>query len=257
MRNVVITGGSSGMGKAAVKKYLEAGDRVIISARGEKRALEVIEEYRSYADAGMLIYKNADMASEKDLNEFADMIEELGGADVLINNAAIVVAGQLHECTAEDYDRQFDVNVKGIFILSARLIPGMLKKGKGAIVNMSSDAGIRGTYNMALYAASKAAVVSFSRSMAMDYGAKGIRTNCICPSATATPMFLTNQPQEIIDLFSDNNPMGRIGRPEEIAEVVFFLTSDAASYVNGQVISVDGGLSAWCGEARQDREMNK
>jgi meso-butanediol dehydrogenase/(S,S)-butanediol dehydrogenase/diacetyl reductase len=146
-----------------------------------------------------------------------------------------------------------DIDVKGVFLTCKAFLPGMLARKDGCIVNISSLAGLRGNYNCGAYCAAKAAVNNLTRSMALDYGKQGVRANTVCPSATSTDMFLTGSTQEVLDAFDNQNPMGRISSPEEIARLILFLASDNATFINGQCISIDGGLSAWAGEPRQDK----
>ena len=124
---------------------------------------------------------------------------------------------------------------------------------RGVIINISSLAGIAGNYNCPIYCAAKAAVNNLTRCIGLDYGTRGIRANAVCPSATATKMFMTGSTQEVIDSFINNNPAGRISTPDEIAKLIVFLASPDASFINAQCLSIDGGLSAWSGEPRQSK----
>lgn len=254
MKRVVVTGGNAGMGKETVRLFLEQGDRVVFTSRSEGKAQKVLEEFHEAAERGDLFFCQCDSSKAADVDRLAAFTKEkLGGCDVLVNCAAIFLGGQVHEVSEEDYDLLMDIDVKGVFLTSKAFLPGMLEQKSGCLISISSLAGIRGNYNAAIYCAAKAAVNNLTRAMAMDYGKSGIRANTVCPSATATEMFLGGSTQEVIDSFFDQNPMGRIGKPEEIAKVIRFLASDDASYINGQCISVDGGLAAWAGEPRQDK----
>lgn len=256
-RRIVVTGGSFGMGRATVEAFLKEGDKVIFTARRAEKAEELLNDCREYVEAGKLFFLQNDIGKDEDviaLEKFAR--ETLGGCDVLVNNAAICFNGTVHETNMEDFDRLFAINFRGPFFASKCFVPGMIEQKSGCIINIASDAGIRGSYNLAAYAATKGALINLSQSMAIDYAEYGIRVNCICPSATETPMFMNGQSQEVLDLFTGNNPSGRLGKAEEIADAIVFLASEKAEYIRGQIISVDGGLSAWCGEARQNKNKN-
>lgn len=254
MKRIVVTGGNAGMGKQCVRLFLEQGDKVVFTSRSTEKSEAVLAEYREYADAGMLYFCRCDSSKAEDVEKLVAFTNEtIGGCDVLVNAAAIFIGGELHEMSEEDYDAIMDIDVKGIFLTSRAFLPGMLEQGSGNMISISSLAGCRGGYNMAIYAAAKAAVNNLTRCMALDYGKRGLRINAVCPTATRTEMFLNGSTQEIIDIFNNQNPMGRMSEPEEIAKVIRFLASDDSSYINGQCISADGGLSAWNGEARQDK----
>ena len=251
-RNVVITGGSKGIGKAMVSAFLKEGDTVIFTARGEKEAKNVLNEKAKEVEEGKLFFVKCDVSKEEEVKKLAEYVaEKEGGCQVLINNAAIFHCGLVHEVGVESFDQQFAINVRGIFLMCKYFIPQMLENKTGNIVNIASIAGLNGGYNMAIYGASKAAVINMTRSMAMDYTRYGIRINGICPSATLTEMFLGGNTEEVIEMYKNNNPSRRLGLPEEIADAAVFLASEKASYISGQLLSVDGGLAAWNGEACQ------
>lgn len=254
MKRVVITGGNSGMGREAVLKFLEQGDQVVFTSRSSKLAEEMLVELHSYVEKNALYFFQCDSSRSDEVKALVSFTrDKIGGCDVLVNSAGIFIGGEVHVATEEDFDLQMNVNLKGIFLTCKYFIPEMLERKKGCIVNVSSICGIRGGYNCAGYSASKAAVNNLTRSMALDYMEKGIRVNAVCPSATETKMFMTGTTQEVLKVFTDSNPSGRIGTPAEVAELILFLASEKASYINGSCISIDGGLSAWTGEGRQDK----
>jgi meso-butanediol dehydrogenase/(S,S)-butanediol dehydrogenase/diacetyl reductase len=238
-----------------VDAFLREGDRVVFTARGEADAQRVLDEKKAECEAGRLFFLKSDVSAEEDVKALAEFTQkQIGGCDVLINNAAICLPGAVHENSADDFDALFAVNVRGIFLTCKYFIPPMLEKGKGAVINVASLAGLNGAYNMAIYAATKAAVVGLTRSMAMDYTRYGVRVNGICPSATRTEMFLNGNEEATIELFKSINPARRLGEPGEIADAALFLASDQSGYMAGQMLSVDGGLSAWNGEALQPKK---
>lgn len=253
-KRIVITGGNSGIGRQTVEKFLEQGDQVVFTSRSTKLADEMLLDLKRYADRKDLFFFQCDSGKSEEVKALAEFAKDtIGGCDALINCAGIFIGGEVHVSSEDDFDKQMNVNVKGVFLTSKYFIPGMLEQKGGCIVNVSSVCGIRGGYNCAGYSASKAAVNNLTRSMALDYMRNGIRVNAVCPSATETKMFMTGTTQEVLDIFTGGNPSGRIGTPSEVADLIVFLASDKASYINGACISIDGGLTAWTGEGRQDK----
>ena len=258
MKRVVVTGGNAGMGRECVRLFLEQGDRVVFTSRSTEKAQKVLQAHAGAAESGQLQFFRCDSSSAADVAQLeAFTCETLGGCDVLVNCAAIFIGGQVHEISEADYDLLMNIDVKGVFLTCRAFLPGMLAQKNGCIINISSLAGLRGNYNAAIYCAAKAAVNNLTRAMAMDYGKSGVRANCVCPSATGTEMFFGGSSQQVVDAFNNQNPMGRIGQPGEIAKLIRFLASDDAQYINGQCISIDGGLSAWAGEPRQDKSEER
>jgi meso-butanediol dehydrogenase / (S,S)-butanediol dehydrogenase / diacetyl reductase len=254
-RVVVITGATSGMGEAMVYRFVSKGDHVVMAGFDEKEGNEVLQKAKGMATENEVHFVTCDVSVEDQVNELGDFVErQFGRCDVLCANAGIFRGGPIHETTTEDWDILFAVNVKGVFFISRRLIPLMLQQKKGAIVITSSVSGIAGDYNMAGYCACKGALSNLTRAMALDYADQGIRVNAICPGATRTPMFMNGSTPEVIDLFNKAFPPRRIGEPEEIAKSVYFLASDEASYLIGLNLAHDGGLSAWTGQPRQEKE---
>lgn len=251
-RSVVVTGGSKGIGRAIVDAFLSEGDKVVFTARNEAEGEKVLQDKKEESTAGRLFFFKSDVSVEAEVKTLADFTQkQTGSCDVLVNNAAVFRGGSVHLNSAEDFDVQFAVNVRGVFLTSKYFVPQMLEKKSGCIINIASLAGLNGGYNMAIYSSTKAAVVGMTRSMAMDYTRYGVRVNGICPSATLTEMFLNGNDAATIKMYEDNNPARRLGQPREIADAAVFLASDKAGYISGQMLSVDGGLAAWNGEACQ------
>lgn len=254
MKRIVVTGGNSGMGREAVQKFLEQGDKVVFTSRSSQLAEQMLRELHPYVEENALYFFQCDSSKSDEVKALVSFThDKIGGCDVLVNSAGIFIGGEVHAASEEDFDLQMNVNVKGIFLTCKYFIPGMLEQKNGCIINVSSVCGIRGGYNCAGYSASKAAVNNLTRSMALDYMKNGIRVNAVCPSATETKMFMTGTTQEVLDIFTGGNPAGRIGTPGEVADLIQFLASDKASYINGSCITIDGGLTAWTGEGRQDK----
>ncbi|MBR5755401.1 MAG: SDR family oxidoreductase [Erysipelotrichaceae bacterium] len=243
--NVVVTGSSAGIGKATAESYMKNGANVIIhgaSLKGEEVARELNEKYDSKAT-----FIRADLAKMEDVRYlYEESVRTLGKVDILVNCAGIVPAGTVLDFSEKDFDEAFDVNVKSVFFLSKMFLEHMLENGRGNIVNIASIAGLIGPKNRALYSASKGAVISLTRAMAMDHADTGVRINCICPGMVYSPSLekrieATDDPEETYRIFRNNIPMKRIGTVEEIAQAVLFVTGDENSFMTGSIINVDGG----------------
>jgi meso-butanediol dehydrogenase/(S,S)-butanediol dehydrogenase/diacetyl reductase len=253
IRNVVVTGAASGIGKATAGMFLDAGDRVFMTDCKEETLMSAYRELSGRSDKGLVFAKAANVGKPDDVAAVAEIVRENGGCDVLVNCAGVFRVGLLHEAPMADYDFQFDVNVRGVFNTSKALVPQMLEKKKGSVVNVSSVSGMGGDYNMSLYCATKGAVIALSRAMAMDYSMHGVRVNIVSPSAVKTPMFLDGCSTEVLESFRKNMPDRRLCEPEWCANAIFFLASDAADHITGVNIPVDGGLSAWNGQPNQEK----
>lgn len=164
--------------------------------------------------------------------------------DALVNDAGIVVSGKLHEVDESDWNRVFDVNVKGTYLVSKAFIPEMIKRKKGTIVNISSVSGLAGDYEMVAYNATKGAIINMTRAMAMDYGPYGIRVNSVAPGPTQTPLF----PADQVKRFGHYSPLGRIVQPEEIAQAVYFAATPASSAMTGETIPITAGFEIKTGQ---------
>lgn len=241
--SVLITGTSSGIGHAAVRRFAAEGCRVIATVEREDQidAMAALD--------GVALATKLDVRLPED---WARVVKEadakLGGVDILFNNAGVTVWGGLEETDMELWNRMIAINLTGQFLGCKTVVPGMLAKGKGAIVNMASVNGIRGNTKLIGYSAAKGGIVAMTRSLALDYATKGIRVNCICPGTIDTPMAQTSidiaeDKQAAIDALNAKHPMGRLGTAEEVASVAVFLAGSDAGYVTGQAIPVDGGRS--------------
>jgi len=244
----LITGGSLGLGKSTAVLFAKEGAKVVITGRTEKTLRDTAEEAKK---EGLNIdYLTSDVAKENDCKEAVDYtINKYGRIDILFNNAGVLPLGTTHETSTEDWDNVFNINVKGTWLMSKYTIPHMLKQGKGCIVNNSSILGLKAVPGVAAYNATKGAVTQLTRSMALEYAAKGIRVNAICPGTIMTPMvedLFDQMPDRSAgeELFKSFHPIGRLGRPEEIAHAVLFLCDDNVEFMNGTMLSVDGGWIA-------------
>jgi meso-butanediol dehydrogenase/(S,S)-butanediol dehydrogenase/diacetyl reductase len=250
----VVSGGTSGIGEECVRLFARRGARVVFTGTSEKKAAVVLEALKKEGLDKAVRFCRTDISREADVRALVEFVRSaFGECEVLCNNAATFVGGAAHEITPENWARLFAVNVTGTWLCCRYFLPGMLKNRKGAIVNTASISGLMGEYNMAAYCATKGAVISLTQSMALDYADAGIRVNAVCPGATRTPMFMSGTSPELMKRFEAIFPPRRIGLPREVAEAVVFLASDEASFINGVLLPVDGGISAHSGQPRQDK----
>lgn len=241
-KRALVTGGASGIGRATAELLAAEGAAVAVADLDEAGA-------RAVADAcgtGALALA-VDVASAENCRRAVERtVEAFGGLDVLVNNAGIIRRADVVETTEDEWDRVMAVNVKSVFLMSRFAIPVMVAGGGGAIVNTGSGWGLKGGPNAAAYCASKGAVVNLTRAMAVDHGPQGIRVNCVCPGDTDTPMLRSEaeqlgQAEGAFLADAVTRPLRRIGQPEDVARAIVYLASDAASFVTGSVLVVDGG----------------
>ena len=239
---VVITGGTSGIGLAAAELFINHHYKCVLIGRSEQRAKAALDKLNS----DQAFYIRADVSNVDDCNRVInETIQRFGSIDVLVNSAGLYSEGAISSVDEAEFNRIFDTNVKGTFFMCRAAIE-VLTQTRGAIVNVSSDAGVKGNYFCTLYSASKGAVVAFTKSLALELANIPIRVNCVAPGDVLTPMTeaqLKHSGETVEDLASVY-PMLRIAKPEEVAEAIYFLASDKASFITGTVLSVDGGLSA-------------
>lgn len=244
----LITGGSLGLGKETAILFAKEGAKVTITGRTEKTLKKTVEEAKK--EGVHLDHLVSDVAKEEDCKEAVDhVVNRYGRIDILFNNAGVLYTGTTHETPTEIWDKTFAVNVRGTYLMSRYAIPHMLKQGKGCIINNSSILGLKAVPGVAAYNATKGAVTQLTRSMALEYASKGIRVNAICPGTIVTPMVeglfeQIGDRKSAEDLFKSFHPIGRLGRPEEIAHAVLFLCDDNVEFMTGTMLSVDGGWIA-------------
>ncbi|WP_104401653.1 SDR family NAD(P)-dependent oxidoreductase [Vibrio penaeicida] len=250
MKNVVITGACSGMGLSATKLFLERGWGVVMADLSEEAGAEHVKQFKA-AGHGNVWFYCCNIGKREDVEKLALFtFENAKHVDCVINNAGIWRGGELHDTSEEDWDAIFDVDVKSVFLTTRSFVPKMIENGGGTIVNTASVSGLYGDYSMAAYNAAKGSVVNLTRAMALDYGKYNIRVNSVCPSACATPMFLAN-PEDVVDLFNKKNPLGRICTPDEVAEAMYFLATEASRSCNGVNLPISGGMDGHTGQPVQ------
>ena len=241
----IITGGASGIGRATAELFVECGAAVVIADINTEKGEQLAEGLR---DAGYrAVFVKCDVTLAEDCqNAVQAAVAEFGKLDILYNNAGVILRRDVLETSEEQWERVMAVNTKSVFLMSKYAIPVMAAAGGGSIVNSGSGWGLKGGGIAAAYCASKAAVVNMTRAMAIDHGAQNIRINCVCPGDTDTPMLrgeahqLSQDEGEFLTDAADR-PLGRYGEPQEVAQAVLFLASEASSYITGAVLVVDGG----------------
>jgi NAD(P)-dependent dehydrogenase (short-subunit alcohol dehydrogenase family) len=239
--SVLVTGGTSGIGRATAVALAQLGARVVLSGRNEDRGNEVVKEIR--ATGGQAYFLASDLRDEASARSLAGRAKELvGQVDVLVNSAGIFPFGPTEETSERDFDAVFDLNVKAPYFLVAQLAPEMAKRGHGVIINVTTMVAGYGAAGMALYGSSKAALELLTKSWAAEYGPSGVRVNAVSPGPTRTEG--TAAMGEALDELAAAAPAGRPGSPEEIADAITFLATDRSSFVHGAILPVDGGRVA-------------
>ena len=241
----LITGAASGIGRATALLFAHEGAAVsavdLDEAGGQAVAQNIVD------DGGRAIFLRCDVSQAVDCRRaVGQTVEKLGGLDILFNNAGVIRRATVLDTTEAEWDRVMAVNVKSIFLLSRYAIPVMAQAGGGAIINTGSGWGLVGGHKAVSYCASKGAVVNMTRAMALDHGGQKVRVNCVCPGDTDTAMLRDEarqlgQSDEQFLAGAADRPLGRIGQPEDIAQAVLYLASDASSFVTGATMVVDGG----------------
>jgi NAD(P)-dependent dehydrogenase (short-subunit alcohol dehydrogenase family) len=231
----LITGATSGIGEAAALQLAAQGATVIVHGRDATRGAAVVAEIENGGSSARFV--RADLSES---SEALRLAQEAGDVDILVNNAGQPWFGPTEELDADTLDQLFATNVQAPYLLVTVLAPKMVARGSGVIVNIASRAGTRGRPDAAAYGATKAALTSFARSWAAEYGPAGIRVNAISPG----PIYTNAATREQFDAWGKTTPLGRAGEPREIAEAIGFLASPRASYITGTNIAVDGGSTA-------------
>jgi NAD(P)-dependent dehydrogenase (short-subunit alcohol dehydrogenase family) len=240
----LVTGAGSGIGRAIALRFAQEGADVIVNDIIDENGKRTEEEIKKLGHRGL--YVSGDVSNKKEVEAFVQRgVEKFGTVHILVNNAGIVIDAPFAETKESDWDKVIQVNLKGIFICSQVAARHMIKQRYGKILSISSRTflGDRGRIS---YVASKGGVVSFTRSLALDLVEYGINVNCVAPGLVETPILQQIDKRRVDDLLK-SQPMGRMGRPEEIANAVLFLVSDEASFITGQTLLVDGGRSLGTG----------
>jgi NAD(P)-dependent dehydrogenase (short-subunit alcohol dehydrogenase family) len=242
----VVTGGASGIGRTAVELFAREGAAVVAADVTDDAGQQVADDIA--AAGGSCTFLHVDISKESDVEAMIQMaLSHYGRLDVLFNNAGIEGdQAPTAESTVENWDRVIAINLRGTFLCLKHGIAAMLPRGGGSIVNNASVAGLVGFAGIPAYCASKGGIVQLTRTAALEYATQGIRVNCLCPGVIDTPMVrrFTHGEAAATDQFTAMEPVGRLGRASEVAELALFLASDRSSFVTGAVIPVDGGFVA-------------
>ncbi len=246
-RVAVVTGAGMGMGKATAVAFAREGASVAVADINSEAGAETVAQIQ--AEGGRAIFIDADVAKAADAQHIAiEAVNAFGGIDILVNNAGIQHYGSVVETTEAEWDAVLGVNLKSIFLCSKYCIPEIQKRGGGAVINVASVQGMASQERVAPYSATKGGAISLTRNMAIDFASSNIRVNCVCPGSIDTPLLraaaeLTDDPQGTVREWGDANVLKRIGRPEEVAQVILFLAGDRSSFITGAAYVVDGGLT--------------
>jgi len=246
---VIVTGGASGIGEATCRLFAQEGAKVALfdinDVQGEKVAREIRET------GGECEAIKVNLTLEEDVKKAINIVEEkVGTPSILVNSAGLYRKGDILSFTKDDLEKLVEVNIHGVLFCSKYVAEKMKNKNYGVIVNVASEAGIVGIANQVVYNLTKSAVISITKSCAIDLAPYGIRVNCVCPGTTFTPLVAESlkkeiDPEKAKKALEESRPLKRLGKPEEIASAILFLASDAAGYATGAVLSVDGGYTAW------------
>jgi NAD(P)-dependent dehydrogenase (short-subunit alcohol dehydrogenase family) len=244
---MVVSGGASGLGLAAAIKFAKNGYDIVLIDIDKEKEKNAVEEVRKHG--AEVIFCNCDISNKGQVNAAAQAaVDRFGRVDVLINNAGLEVRGSILQCTEEDWVRLYDINLKGIYYMTNAFAPYIIKQGGGAIVNTGSILGYRTVPERAAYSSSKGGIDTLTRSMAFDLVKDNIRVNCVVPGAIDTPLIRGSindspDPTETEKSLNSKSIFNRMGKPSEVANVMYFLASDEASFVTGAAYFVDGGWS--------------
>ncbi|MFC1550267.1 3-oxoacyl-ACP reductase FabG [Candidatus Neomarinimicrobiota bacterium] len=236
----VITGGAKGIGRATVEKFLQEGAKVIIAdidEAGGKVAFEALKD-----DTKSVDFVKVDVSDKKSVENLFNLVKvRFGRCDILVNNAGILMDSTLKKLEEEAFDKVIDINLKGVYLCTKAVSEMMLEQESGVILNAASVVAHYGNFGQTNYVASKAGLIGMSKVWTRELGKAGIRVNAVAPGFIKTEM-TEGIPEKVVDMLSAKVPLGRWGNPDEVANVYCFLASDEATYVNGAVINVDGGV---------------
>lgn len=237
----LVTGGSRGIGREIAIELAKHGASIAISyVSNEEKAIEVIESIQEYSVKAMCV--KADVSREEEVERLVDTVKkQLGPIDILVNNAGINMDALIIRMKTQEWDQVIDTNLKGTYLCTRLVAKDMLKKRYGKIINITSVAGVAGNIGQSNYSASKAGIIGFTKAVAKELASRNINVNAIAPGLIETDMAQALK-EEIRESLIKSVPMGRLGSPKDIANIVVFLASDKSDYITGQTINVDGGM---------------
>jgi meso-butanediol dehydrogenase / (S,S)-butanediol dehydrogenase / diacetyl reductase len=240
-KTAIITGGGSGIGLATARAFCKEGAKVILFGRRKENLVSAANEL---GDSVLIV--QGDMTHNDDLDQLINKsLNNFKGIDILVNSAGLFNGAPLHEISDSQWDEMMDINIRSVFQLTRRVLPIMMAQKSGSIVHISSILGLIAVPQVAAYNVSKGALNQFSRSIAVEYGSYGIRSNAICPGLIETDMTADlMKDAALMQEWSKEYPIGRFGKPEDVASACLFLASDESSFITGTVLPVDGGFTA-------------
>jgi len=240
-KTVIVTGGSRGIGRAIALDFAKSGANVVVNYnRSAEKAEEVVKEVEALGAKGLAV--QCDVSNQEDVDKLLkEAVDTFGVVDILVNNAGVTKDTLILRMKEDDWDRVLDTNLKGTYMTTKIIGKHMLKKKQGRIVNITSVVGIMGNAGQSNYAASKAGVIGFTKSIAKEFASRGITVNAVAPGFISSDMTDVLS-DEVKDSYAKAIPLGKMGQPEDISNAVKFLCSDMSKYITGQVVQVDGGL---------------
>ena len=240
-KTAIITGGGTGIGLATARAFCQEGAKVILFGRRKEKLEKAVEKL-----GGSAIIVQGDMTNNNDLDQLInETLHNFKKIDILVNNAGLFNGSPLHEISDSQWDEIMDINIRSVFQLTRRVLPAMLSQKYGNIIHISSILGLIAVPHVAAYNVSKGALNQFSRSIAVEYGSSGIRSNSICPGLIATDMTADlMKDADLMKEWSKEYPIGRFGKPEDVANACLYLASDESSFITGITLPVDGGFTA-------------
>lgn len=240
-RVVIITGGASGIGRTSSLLFAEEGAQVVVADYQETTGKETVAEITE--QGGHARFVQVDVSNRSSVEQMVkSVLEAYGQIDVLINNAGITADATLTKMKEEQWDRVIAINLTGVFTCTQLVVPHMVERGSGRIINTSSVVGLYGNFGQTNYAATKGGVIAMTKTWAKELGPKGVTCNAVAPGFIATPMTKA-VPEKILKMMEDRVPLRKLGDPLDVANAYLYLASDAGRYVNGAVLSIDGGLT--------------
>ena len=240
-KTAIITGGGSGIGLATARAFCKEGAKVILFGRRKEKLVAAANEL-----GDSVLFVQGDMTKNDDLDKLINKtLNNFKGIDILVNSAGLFNGAPLHKISDSQWDEMMDINIRSVFQLTRRVLPTMMAQNSGSIVHISSILGLIAVPEVAAYNVSKGALNQFSRSIAVEYGSYGIRSNSICPGLIETDMTADlMKDASLMQEWSKEYPIGRFGKPEDVASACLFLASDESSFITGTVLPVDGGFTA-------------
>lgn len=240
-KTAIITGGANGIGKETALLFAKNGAKLIIADFDEHSGTSTVEEVRALGAQAHFV--KADVSAADDVNQLVTRtVEAFGRVDILVNNAGITRDGWLVKMEQAQWERVIGINLTGVFLCTQAVAGLMIAQGEGVILNAASVVALYGNVGQTNYAATKAGVIGMTKTWAKELGPKGVRVNAVAPGFVATAM-TEKVPEKVLQLMKEQTPLRRLGQPRDIANAYLFLASDEASFINGAVLSVDGGLS--------------